>query len=422
MIENSKIEYAKAKQYIPGGVNSPVRSFKSIHGDPVFIRKGSGSKITDVDDNEYIDFCLSWGVHILGHAPGDVVRKVEAAIKLGTSYGMPTPGETVLAEMITATIPSIGMVRMVNSGTEAVMSAIRLARAYTGRNKIIKFDGCYHGHVDYMLVTAGSGLASLGISSSPGVPEEFLQHTIRVPFNDDIQVSGVFERYKDEIGAVIVEPIPANMGLVLPREGFLQFLRDITNQHHSLLIFDEVITGFRPQLGGAQEFLGVMPDITTLGKIIGGGFPVGAYGGRKEIMQMVAPEGSVYQAGTLSGNPVAVAAGIATLSQLQQPQFYDSLNKKSHDFIVHLEEITARKGVIINSFKSMFTIFFTDNEVNNFEDAKKSDLARFEKFFKKALDKGLFLSPSQFETNFISVAHSPADLDKTAEIISEALK
>jgi glutamate-1-semialdehyde 2,1-aminomutase len=422
MIEKSKSEFAKAKKYIPGGVNSPVRSFKGINGDPIFIKKALGPIINDIDDNEYIDFCLSWGVHIGGHANKEILGAVEEVLWNGTSFGLPTVGETVLAELIISSVPSIEMVRMVNSGTEAVMSAIRLARAFTGKNKIIKFDGCYHGHVDYLLVSSGSGLASLGISSSPGVPEEFVQHTIRIPFNNELQVAEVFEKYKNEIAAVIVEPVAANMGVILPGDGFLQFLRNITIQNNSLLIFDEVITGFRPSLSGAQGYFGIMPDLTTLGKIIGGGFPIGAYGGRRDIMSMIAPEGNVYQAGTLSGNPVAVAAGIASVSLLRSPNFYNKLNQISLSFIRQLKEITLNKGIVVNSFHSMFTIFFNDNEVTNFDDVKKCNLTRFEQFFKKALDKGIFFSPSQFETNFISTTHLVSDLDKTLEVVSKILK
>ncbi len=422
MIDKSVLEFAKAKMYIPGGVNSPVRSFKNVNSDPIFIQKASGSTITDVDDNQYTDYCLSWGVHIAGHANKNIMNAVEKVLWNGTSYGLPTPGETVLAELITSSVPSMDMVRLVNSGTEAVMSAIRLARAFTGKNKIIKFDGCYHGHVDYLLVSAGSGLASHGIASSPGVPDEFVQHTLRIPFNNKDQVAEIFNKYGSEIAGIIVEPVPANMGLVLPGEGFLQMLRDITQKNQSLLIFDEVITGFRPQIGGAQEYFGVNPDITTLGKIIGGGFPIGAYGGKREIMSMIAPEGQVYQAGTLSGNPIAVAAGIAAISLLKSHRFYDNLNRTSDTFLLSLKEITQNKGIVVNTFKSMFTLFFQDGEVNNFENVKSSNLVRFEKFFKNALSRGLFFAPSQFETNFISLAHTPSDLNKTLDIINEILK
>jgi glutamate-1-semialdehyde 2,1-aminomutase len=422
MIDNSRVAFVKAKQYIPGGVNSPVRSFQGIGGDPIFVLKAFGSTLTDIDLNKYLDFCMSWGVHILGHAPARVLLEVERALWSGTSYGLPTTGETTLAELVSRSIPSVEMVRLVNSGTEAVMSAVRLARAFTGKTKIIKFDGCYHGHVDHLLVIAGSGLATLGISSSPGVPDEFVRQTIRVPFNDESQVAEAFSEFKDDIAAVIVEPVPANMGVILPKEGFLQFLRDITSKYQSLLIFDEVITGFRPQIDGAQGYFGITPDLTTLGKIIGGGFSIGAYGGRKEIMEMVAPQGKVYQAGTLSGNPIAVTAGIAVLSQLKHPTFYETLNQTSGRFISQLNGITKDKGVVIHSFQSMFTLFFHEGDLLNFEDVRNCDLQRFERFYKKALDKGLLLSPSQFETNFISEAHSTDDLNKTLEIISDVLK
>jgi glutamate-1-semialdehyde 2,1-aminomutase len=421
-IQKSQAEFAEAQLVIPGGVNSPVRSFKGINSEPIFIKKAHGATLYDVDDNKYVDFCLSWGVHILGHGNPDILDSVNEALSKGTSYGMPTTGETLLAKAIAETVPSIEMVRLVNSGTEAVMSAIRLARAYTGKNKIIKFDGCYHGHADSLLVSAGSGLASLGIASSAGVPDSFLQHTISLPFNDELSVFEAFAKYKNDIAAIIVEPVPANMGVVLPQNGFLQFLRNITSEYQSLLIFDEVITGFRPGIGGAQGYFGITPDITTLGKVIGGGFPVGAYGGRKEIMSLIAPSGDVYQAGTLSGNPIAVAAGIATLKKIRLPQFYEPLNHKSRDFIFYLEEITKHKGVVINSFKSMFTLFFNENPVNNYEDVKRSNLKRFEKFYKKLLEQGIFFSPSQFETNFISAAHLPEDLNKTLEVINRALK
>lgn len=419
---NSKTEFTEAGKVIPGGVNSPVRSFKSVNGIPVFIKKAGGSKLYDVDSNEYIDFCLSWGVHILGHSHREISDAVREALNNGTSYGMPTPGETIFAKAITEVVPSIEMVRLVNSGTEAVMSAIRLARAYTEKKKIIKFDGCYHGHADHLLVSAGSGLASLGYSSSAGVPEEFVQHTISLPFNNEALVAEAFTKYKNEIAAIILEPVPANMGVVLPKQGFLQFLRNITYEFQSLLIFDEVITGFRCGIDGAQGYFGVTPDITTLGKIIGGGFPIGAYGGRREIMSLVAPEGNVYQAGTLAGNPIGVAAGIAVLKKLHLPLFYEQLNLKSSDFIFKLAEITKDRGVVINSFKSMFTLFFKDNEVVDYEDVKRTDLKRFEKFYKKTLEKGIFFVPSQFETNFISAAHLPQDLYKTLEVVSFVLK
>lgn len=421
-IRTSRNEFAKAKQLIPGGVNSPVRSFKNINGEPIFIQKGAGAYLHDVDHNKYIDYCLSWGVHILGHTNKKVISKVETAIWNGTSFGMPTPGETELAREISKAVPSIEMVRLVNSGTEAVMSAIRLARGYTGRSKIVKFDGGYHGHADHLLVSSGSGTATLPNSSSNGVPAAFTNETLSIPFNNEAAVVETFEKHGNKIAAIIVEPVPANMGVILPKPGFLQLLRDITRQYNALLIFDEVITGFRPEIGGAQSHFDVIPDITTLGKIIGGGFPIAAYGGKKEIMQMVAPSGDVYQAGTLSGNPVAVTAGIAVLNELNSPLFYQFLNQKSRDFTFWLSEIVQNKGIHINSFHSMFTLFFTDKEIYNYEDVKKCDTKRFEKFYKKLLDQGVFFSPSQFEANFISASHSPEDLNKTLEIVHKVLK
>jgi glutamate-1-semialdehyde 2,1-aminomutase len=422
MYTTSIQEFERAKQFIPGGVNSPVRSFKAINGNPVFVKKAEGDTLTDIDNNKYIDYCLSWGVHILGHSHKKVIKAVEDNLWNGTSYGMPTVGETDLAELIVKAVPSIEMMRLVSSGTEAVMSAIRLARGYTGRDKIIKFDGCYHGHADHLLVAAGSGVANLAGSSSKGVPEDFTKHTLSLPFNNEEQLREAFLKYKNEIAAIIVEPIPANMGVVLPNQGFLQLLRDLTTQNNSLLIFDEVITGFRPTIGGAQEYLGITPDITTLGKIIGGGFPIGAYGGKKDIMLHIAPEGGVYQAGTLSGNPVAVTAGIKTLQLLTAPMFYKQLNQKSSDFIHYLGEITRKKGIRMNSFQNMFTLFFTDKEINNYGDAKSSDLKRFEIFYKRLLEKGVYFSPSQFEANFISAAHTPENLSKTLELVNQILK
>lgn len=418
----SALEFTRSKKVIPGGVNSPVRSFKSVGGSPLFFRRAAGSRIYDIDHREYIDFCLSWGVHILGHGNRHITDSVSEAIRKGTSLGMPTPGETLMAEGIAGAIPSIEMVRLVSSGTEAVMSAIRLARAFTGRNKIIKFDGCYHGHSDNLLVSAGSGLASLGISSTPGVPEDFVKHTISLPFNDPEKLNEAFIKYRDDIAAVIVEPVPANMGVVLPQPGFLRFIRDTADEMGSLLIFDEVITGFRPERGGAQKVFNIVPDLTTLGKIIGGGFPIGAYGGRREIMSMVAPEGNVYQAGTLSGNPVAVAAGLATLELLRSEDFFRKLNKKADDFIDSLKEVTRNKGISVNSFRSMFTLFFNEHEPKNCSDVQRSDSMRFGKFYRELLNRGVFFSPSQFEANFISEAHSVEDLNRTLECIKEALK
>jgi glutamate-1-semialdehyde 2,1-aminomutase len=421
-IRTSRNEFAKAKHLIPGGVNSPVRSFNQVNGDPIFIRSAHGAVIQDIDHNKYTDYCLSWGVHILGHTNKKVITQVEEAIWNGTSFGMPTPGETDLAREIVKAVPSIEMLRLVNSGTEAVMSAIRLARGYTGRTKIVKFDGGYHGHVDHLLVSSGSGVATLPSSSSNGVPEAFTSETLSIPFNDTDMVIETFAKHGKDIAAIIVEPVPANMGVILPNTEFLELLRNITTQYGALLIFDEVITGFRSEIGGAQAYFKVTPDLTTLGKIIGGGFPIGAYGGKKEIMQMVAPLGNVYQAGTLAGNPIAVTAGLAVLGELNSPLFYQLLNHKSRDFTFWLSEIVLNKGIRINAFQSMFTLFFTENEVKNYEDVKKCDTKRFEKFYKILLNLGIFFSPSQFEANFISAGHSPEDLNKTLEIVHRVLK
>ena len=412
-ITKSIEEFKKAKKYLPGGVNSPVRSFQSLDCNPIFIRQGKGSKIIDIDNREYIDYCLSWGVSILGHADQDVTRSVSNAIQNGTSFGTPTVQETKLAKMIVDSVPSIDQIRFVNSGTEAVMSAIRLARAFTKKKKIIKFDGCYHGHADHLLVSAGSGLATLKRASSDGVPEEFINETISIAFNDENVVSTTFNRFKGEIAAVIVEPVPANMGVVLPRENYLGFLRKITTENNALLIFDEVITGFRSGIGGVQSITGIEPDLTTLGKILGGGFPIGVYGGRKNIMSLISPDGPVYQAGTLSGNPVAVTAGIATLEVLKQNGFYNALNKKAADFESELKKIIVKKDIQANFFNSMFTVFFIDFSINNFNDVNRCDFKRFAKFHKMLLEMGIYLSPSQYEANFISSAHSYDDLENT---------
>ncbi len=420
-INKSIEEFKKAKKYLPGGVNSPVRSFQSLDSDPVFIRQGKGSKIIDIDNREYIDYCLSWGVLILGHADQVVIRSVSNAIQNGTSFGTPTVQETTLAKMIVDSVSSIEQVRFVNSGTEAVMSAIRLARAFTKKKKVIKFNGCYHGHADHLLVSAGSGLATFKKASSNGVPEEFINETISVPFNDENVVNTAFNKFNGEIAAVIVEPVPANMGVVLPRENYLGFLRKITTENNALLIFDEVITGFRSGIGGVQSITGIEPDLTTLGKILGGGFPIGVYGGRKNIMSLISPDGPVYQAGTLSGNPVAVTAGIATLEVLKQNGFYNALNKKAADFESELNKIIVKKDIQANFFNSMFTVFFTDSSINNFNDVNRCDLKRFAKFHKMLLEMGIYLSPSQYEANFISSAHSYDDLENTLSKIKKVI-
>jgi glutamate-1-semialdehyde 2,1-aminomutase len=413
---NSKAAFEEAVQYIPGGVNSPVRALRAVGETPLFIERAEGVTLHDIDGNSYLDFCLSWGVFIVGHAHPAVTAPVARAIANGTSYGIPTLQETSLAKRVHQFIPSMERVRFVNSGTEAVMSAIRLARGYTGRNLIVKFIGCYHGHVDHLLVAAGSGVATMGASSSAGVPASFVQHTACLPFNDREAVRSFFAEHGREVAAVIVEPVPANMGVVPEREGFLKFLRSITEEHGALLIFDEVITGFRLTAGGAQQVYGITPDLTTVGKIVGGGFPAAAFGGRAEIMKLLAPEGPVYQAGTLSGNPVAMTAGLATLDLLSQPGVYEALNAKAERFIGRLREVLAPKGIVINSVGNMFTLFFTTGEVRNFDDVKRCDTERFGRFFRHMLRHGVYFSPSQFETCFVSIAHSEEQLQHVVEI------
>lgn len=414
--------YKKASEVMPGGVNSPVRSFKGIGIPPLFIRKAKGSVLEDIDGNQYIDYCLSWGVGILGHAHPEIVRAAKDAADNGSSYGAPTLMETEIAELICSSTPSVQKVRMVNSGTEAVMSAIRLARAYTGRDIIIKFDGCYHGHSDMLLVKAGSGLASGTDTSSKGVPIQVVNNTVSVPFNNPEAVQKAFEFYRNNIAAVIVEPVPANMGVVIPQSGFLSFLREITSQYGSLLIFDEVITGFRFCFGGVQKIFGIDADITTFGKIIGGGFPVGAYGARAEIMSLIAPEGPVYQAGTLSGNPVAVSAGIATLKLLQDETVYDRIASNSKVFISKLSQVALSKGLQLNHFHNMFTLYFSGEPVNDFAGALRADHQAFSRFYTGLLDEGIYLSPSGYEANFISEAHSVDDLEKTLQAITKILE
>lgn len=419
--EQSKQAYREALQFIPGGVNSPVRALKSVGEQPLFIKKASGTELTDVDGNCLTDFCLSWGVFILGHNNPQVNKAAVEAISNGTSYGIPSLQETELARRVCESLPCMERVRFVSSGTEAVMSAVRLARGFTKRPVIIKFDGCYHGHVDHLLVAAGSGVANLGSASSAGIPDGFVSHTISLPFNDGEAVQAVFREKGEQIAAVIVEPVPANMGVINPADGFLHQLRELTCQCGALLIFDEVITGFRLSQGGAQEMFGITPDLTTVGKILGGGFPAAAFGGRADIMTHLAPDGPVYQAGTLSGNPVAMSAGIATLQLLSEEGFYAGLNRKADRFIRQLESVTAGKGVRINSQGSMFTLFFSDSEVRSFEDAKQADPARFGKFFRYMLQNRFYVSPSPFEANFISVAHSDGELCRFIETVGRFL-
>jgi glutamate-1-semialdehyde 2,1-aminomutase len=414
---NSLKAYAEAVRYIPGGVNSPVRALRSVNASPLFIQKARGTTLKDVDGNRFTDFCLSWGVFILGHAHPSVNSAIRKAVSNGTSYGIPSLQETKLARLVNRYFPSMEKVRFVSSGTEAVMSAIRLARGFTKRNIIVKFDGCYHGHADHLLVSAGSGVAGLNGSSSAGVPDAFTAYTISLPFNDIEAVEQLFREKGGDIAAIIVEPVPANMGVVLPKTGFLEQLRRITTQYQSLLIFDEVITGFRLSIGGAQKRFNLTPDLTTLGKIIGGGFPAAAFGGKSEIMMLLAPDGPVYQAGTLSGNPVAMSAGIETLKILSQPGYYENLEKKAEGFFAELSEAIADKGIRLNHIGSLFTLFFTNEEVNAFADAKNTDQERFGRFFKYMLANNFYISPSQFEANFLSGTHSERELKRFVKLM-----
>ena len=422
--ENSNKLFNRAINVIPGGVNSPVRACKSVGAEPLFIDHAEGCMIYDADGNGFIDYIGSWGPMILGHRHSAVIKAIASVLNRGTSFGAPTDLEIVLAEMVTDAVPSVDMVRMVNSGTEATMSAIRLARGVTGRDAIIKFDGCYHGHADTLLVEAGSGVATLGIPGSPGVPESFVAHTLSLPYNDIESVKKVMDEQGDKIACIIVEPIAGNMGLVRPVDGFLETLREITVKSGSILIFDEVMTGFRVAYGGVQSLYGILPDITCLGKIIGGGLPVGAYGGKREIMEHIAPHGPVYQAGTLSGNPVAMAAGIATLMQLKKPGFYENLDKKADLLATGLEKAAEKAGVKtrVDRAGSMLGLFFTDRDVKNFKDAKTSNLDMFSAYYNGMLEKGIYLAPSQFEALFVSAAHESEHIDKTIQAAKEVLK
>jgi glutamate-1-semialdehyde 2,1-aminomutase len=415
--------FARAQRSIPGGVNSPVRAFKAVGGTPLFIRKAEGSRIWDADGKPYIDYLGSWGPMILGHAYPDIVEAVRQAALRGTSYGAPCAAEVELAERVTRFVPSIERVRFVSSGTEATMSALRLARGFTGRRKIMKLDGCYHGHSDGLLVAAGSGVATLGIPGSPGVPEGTVADTLSVPFNDIPAVEQAFAVHGADMAALIVEPVAGNMGLVAPREGYLEALREITRRAGALLVFDEVMTGFRLALGGAQKLYGIVPDLTCLGKIIGGGLPVGAYGGRADIMSHIAPEGPVYQAGTLSGNPLAMAAGCAALDALQRPGTYERLDALGVRLQVGISRASQSSGIVMtfNRVGSMFTPFFCRGPVSDYASAKTSDTALFGRFFHALLRRGVYLPPAQFEAAFISLAHSESDIDETVRAIGDAL-
>jgi glutamate-1-semialdehyde 2,1-aminomutase len=416
--------FNRAVQVIPGGVNSPVRAFRAVGGKPIFIQRGSGSHVWDADSKEYIDYISSWGPLIFGHRPPEVVKALSEVIEIGTSFGAPTEREVEIAELITKIVPSVEKVRLVNSGTEATLSAIRLARGFTGRERIVKFDGCYHGHGDSLLVKAGSGVATLGLPDSPGVPASLAELTTVLPFNDPAALTRELGQRRSEIACVIVEPIVGNMGCVPPLHGYLELMRDLTKMIGAVLIFDEVMTGFRVALGGAQEKYGIKPDLTTMGKVIGGGLPVGAYGGRSDIMDQVAPAGPVYQAGTLSGNPLAVAAGLATLRRLEAEKPYDKLEvlgERLHDGLL----VAASKASIpvrINRVGSMFTLFFTNRDVLNFESAKTCNTERFNRFFHSMLEQGVYWPPSQFEAAFISAAHSEADIDRTVAAATNAFR
>jgi glutamate-1-semialdehyde 2,1-aminomutase len=420
--QRSETLFAEAQRYLPGGVNSPVRAFKAVGGNPHYIKRGIGSRTYDEDGNEFIDYVCSWGPLILGHAHPKVVQAVKEAAEGGTSFGAPTERETRLARLVCEAMPSVEMVRFVNSGTEATMSALRLARAYTRRDKVIKFDGGYHGHADGLLVKAGSGVLTLGAPDSPGVPASMAQTTLSTAYNDLGSVERVFESNSGQIAAVILEPVAGNMGVVPPGGGFLQGLRDLTSAHGALLVFDEVITGFRVSYGGAQGLYGVQPDLTCLGKIIGGGLPVGAYGGRREIMQMMAPIGPVYQAGTLSGNPLAMSAGIAALEALKAPGVYETLEARSAHLAQGLLDAAASAGVSVRGTRvgSMMTTFFTSSPVTDYVTACQADTKMYAAFFRAMLEQGVYLAPSQFECAFVSLAHSEEDIDRTLRAAEKA--
>jgi len=422
-ITQSKKLFYKACEVMPGGVNSPVRAFKSVGCNPLFVKKGNGSKIWDADGNEYIDYVASWGPLIFGHAHPQIVEALKRQVELGTSYGASTELEIELAEQVVTLVPSLEVVRMVNSGTEAVMSAIRLARGVTGRDKVVKFEGCYHGHVDSMLVKAGSGLASLGIPECPGIVDALAKNTLTLPFNDSSKVKDLFAAEGDNIACVIVEPVGGNMGVVPPQNGFLETLREVTNQVGAVLIFDEVITGFRVALGGVQSICGVKPDLTCLGKVIGGGLPVGAYGGSRQLMDNIAPVGPIYQAGTLSGNPLAMTAGIEMIKLLSGQSVYDELERKSEKLCAGYESNVKKLGIKAQFTRvgSMFSMFFTDQNIIDFESVKSSDTNFFRSYFTSLLEEGVYIAPSQFEAGFMSAVHTDEEIEQTIEANYKAL-
>lgn len=423
-LQKSEEAFSKAKELLPGGVNSPVRAFKSVGGQPIFIDSVKGSHMWDIDGNEYIDYVGSWGPAIIGHADDEVLAALAETMKKGTSFGAPCLLENTLAELVISAVPSIEMVRFVNSGTEACMGVLRLARAFTGREKIIKFEGCYHGHADPFLVKAGSGVATLGLPDSPGVPKAATSGTLTSPYNDIETVKSLFAANKGEIAALILEPVVGNSGFIPPNPGFLESLREITKENGALLIFDEVMTGFRLAYGGAQEYFKVTPDLTTLGKVIGGGLPVGAYGGRRDIMEMVAPAGPMYQAGTLSGNPLAMTAGIHTLKRLMQPGSYEHLDKITGELTQGIIDAGKKSGHAMcgGYIRGMFGFFFTEGPVYSFDDAKKSDTAKFARFYRGMLEEGVYLAPSQYEAGFTGLAHTSQDIQRTIEAAEKVLR
>lgn len=420
----SQAAFAEAKKIIPGGVNSPVRAFRAVGGEPIFIERGAGSKMYDIDGNEYIDYCLSWGPLILGHAHPEIVQALAEYAARGTSFGAPTLLETEMAQLVVDIVPSVEVVRMVNSGTEATMSALRLARGYTKRSKILKFEGNYHGHSDSLLIKAGSGVATLGLPDSPGVPDSVAANTLTVPFNDMDSLRLAFEKYGDDIAAVIIEPVAGNMGLVKPLPGYLEQVRAITREYGTVLIFDEVMTGFRVAYGGVQSLYNIDPDLTTMGKVIGGGLPVGAYGGKREIMEMVAPAGPIYQAGTLSGNPLAMIAGYLTLKKIGEPGVYENLEAKGKRLVEGFLATGKELGIPVQGdyVGSMIGTFFSEQPIIDYTTAKQCDLDRYAKYFSNMLKRGIYLAPSQLEAGFLSLAHTDADIDRTLEAARESMK